>query len=587
MSLVASLLRSLALVCVVLGASAPVSLATQAPHTGPYAVRAEYDRRVPMRDGITLSADVYRPATPGRFPVILERTPYDNSRVSRLEIGRFLASHGYVYVTQDVRGRGDSDGSFYPLRFEVHDGYDTQTWAGTQPWSAGTVGTTGASYMGWTQVYPGGLNNPYLGAMVAIATPPDPVRNFPFQFGAISPSTVSWVITVSGRTLQDISQLDLTAAYRLLPLRTIDSVLGWQSDVWRDWFDHPTLDAYWREQAYQDRLLDARVPILHVSGWYDDVLVGTLENYVGMTRHARDVATRARQHLLIGPWGHRVNTGRQLGPIDFGPTAVIDLKKVQLQWFDRWLMGIDNGVDTKPPVRIFVMGENVWRDEWEWPLARTAFVNYYLHSGGQANTAEGDGILSRSPPTEEPPDRYRYDPADPVPFITEPEYSQLGGPDDYRPIEQRHDVLVFTGPALEEPLEVCGPLRVVLYASSSARDTDWIARVVNVHPGGYAQRLNEGVVRARFRSGLDRERLLTPGRVEAYTIDAWATCILLARGHRLRVEISSSAFPRFDTNLNTGGPIGWEERGVVAEQTVYHDRDHPSHLIVPVVPRER
>ncbi len=578
-------LRALPHLLAVAVAASAGTLAAQDAQPGPFTVRAEFDLRVPMRDGVTLSADVYRPDTTGRFPVIVERTPYDNSRPARLEIGKFLASHGYVYVTQDVRGRGDSEGVFYPLRFEAADGYDTQTWAGTQPWSNGTVGTTGSSYMGWTQVYTAGLNNPHLGALVSVVTPPDPVRNFPFQFGTISPTTISWVITVSGRTLQDISQLDLESAYRTLPLREVDRVLGWQLQPWRDWFDHPTLDTYWQELAYQDRLLEARAPILHVSGWYDDVLVGTLENYVTMVTSAGDTAARRKQHLRIGPWGHRVNAGRRLGPIDFGPDATIDFAGIQLRWFDHWLKGIDNGVETEPPVRIFVMGENRWRDELEWPLARTHYVNYYLHSAGGANTAAGDGTLDTTRPDTEPADRFRYDPADPVPFITEPGYSQLGGPDDYRPIEARQDVLVFTAAAQEEPLEVCGPVRTVLYAASSARDTDWIARIVDVHPDGFAQRLVEGVVRARFRHGLDEERLLTPGRVERYSIDLWATCIVLAPGHRLRLEIASSAFPRFDRNLNTGGPIGWESEGVPADQTIYHDRDHPSHLIVPVVPR--
>ncbi len=569
-------------------AAAPLTypqLHAQSDRAGPYRIRAEYDVRVPMRDGITLSADVFRPDAPGRFPVILERTPYDNSRVARLALGKHLVTHGYVYVTQDVRGRGDSDGEFYPLIHEARDGYDTQTWAGEQPWSNGIVGTTGSSYMGWTQVYAAGLNNPHLGAMVSIVTPPDPVRNFPFQFGTISPTTISWVITVSGRTLQDISQHDLETAYRTLPLREMDRALGWHLKPWRDWFDHPTLDAYWEQQAYQERLLSSDVPILHISGWYDDVLVGTLENYVNMVRRAEDPEVRGRQRLLIGPWGHRVNVHRPWEHIDFGPDAVIDLNNVQLRWFDRWLKGMQNGVDAEPPVRIFVMGENVWRDAEEWPLARTDYVKYFLHSGGRANTLFGDGTLSDRPPGDEPPDEYRYDPMDPAPFITEPQYSQLGGPDDYRSVERRDDVLVYTGAALTEPLEVCGPLVVKLYAASSAKDTDWTARVLDVHPDGYAQRLNDGIVRARFRNGLAREEFLTPGQVEEYTIDAWATCVLLGVGHRLRLEISSSAFPRFDPNLNTGGPIGKEAQAVIAHQTVYHDRMRPSHILLPVAPR--
>jgi putative CocE/NonD family hydrolase len=249
-------------------------------------IKIEYDQRVKMRDGVHLSADVFRPDAPGRFPVILVRTPYDNASPGYAQQGLFWASRGYVYVVQDVRGRGESEGEFYPLVYEAADGYDTQTWCGTAPWSNGKVGTTGGSYLGWTQVYSAGLRNPHLAAMVSIVTPPDPTRNFPVQHGAYSPTTVSWLAYVSGKTLQDTSHIDLMAAYRTLPLRDIDEAFGRDIRAWNDWLDHPTLDDYWKEQSYQDQLLDATVPILHVSGWYDDVLVGTTENYVNMTTRA-------------------------------------------------------------------------------------------------------------------------------------------------------------------------------------------------------------------------------------------------------------------------------------------------------------
>jgi len=551
-----------------------------------YPVKIEYDQRVTMRDGLTLSADLYRPDAPGRFPVILVRTPYDNGVAAQVARGKWWASRGYVYVVQDVRGRGESDGEFYPLVHEAEDGYDTQTWCGTQAWSSGKVGTTGGSYLGWTQVYPAGFRNPHLAAMVSIVTPPDPGRNFPVQFGVYLPSALSWLAYISGRTLQDITQHDLMGAYQHQPLQEADSRLGRRIRAWRDWFDHPTLDDYWRQQAYQERLLEATVPILHVSGWYDDVLVGTTENYVNLTTRAKDLEARKRQRLLIGPWGHAVNTTTRLGTIDFGPQALIDLDALQLHWFDRWLKGEANGVEQDSPVRLFVMGENRWRDEREWPLARTRFARYYLHSRGRANSLFGDGSLDTEPPPgDEPPDRYRYDPTDPVPFITDPHFSQTGGPDDYRAVERRDDVLVYSSLPLAEPLEVCGPIRTVLHAASSAIDTDWTAKLLDVHPDGYAQRLADGVVRARLRKSHERAELLAPGQIEAYEIDCWSTCILLQSDHRLRVEIASSAFPKFDRNLNTGGPIGKEAKGVTAEQTIYHDRPRPSYVELPVIPR--
>jgi putative CocE/NonD family hydrolase len=547
-----------------------------------YAVRMEYDQRVPMRDGVTLSADVFRPDEPGKFPVVLVRTVYDNASAGYATQGMFWASRGYAYVVQDVRGRGESEGTFYPLVHEARDGEDTLAWCARQAWSSGKVGTTGSSYLGWTQVY--AAASPHLSAMIPIVTPPDPHRNFPVQFGAYAPTTISWLAYISGRTLQDTSHIDLMKAYWHLPLIEMDSLFGRRIPAWRDWLDHPTLDAYWGKQAYQEKLLGTEAPALHISGWYDDVLVGTTENFINLTMRGSSPLIRARQWLLIGPWGHRINT-RSVGGVDFGPGAVIDLEELQLQWFGHWLEGKDNGVDAWPKVRIFVMGENRWRDEKEWPLARTEYKKLFLRSRGRANSRFGDGTLGTEPPGNEPPDRYRYDPRDPVPFLTEPNFSQIGGPDDYRAVERRDDVLVYDGPVLEESLEVCGPLRVKLYAASSARDTDWTAKLLDVRPDGYAQRLNDGIVRARFRRSLAREEFLTPGAVEEYDVDCWSTCIVMGKGHRLRLEISSSAFPKFDRNLNTGGPIGKESEGLVAEQSVYHDAARPSHVLVPVVPR--
>jgi hypothetical protein len=280
-----------------------------------------------------------------------------------------------------------------------------------------------------------------------------------------------------------------------------------------------------------------------------------------------------------------VNTTRRLGDVDFGPEALIDFDGAQRRWFDHWLKGEDNGVESDPKVRIFVMGENRWRNENEWPIGRTRYVEYFLHSGGRANSLFGDGRLDTQAPSTEPADTFRYDPEDAVPFITEPNFSQVGGPDDYRPVERRDDVLVYSTAPLTEPLEVCGPLKVQLHAASSARDTDWTAKVLDVHADGFAQRLNDGIVRARYRKSMAETSFPEPGRVESYDIDAWSTCALLGKGHRLRLEISSSAFPKFDRNMNTGGPIGKETMGIVAEQTVYHDRERPSRVVIPVVKR--
>jgi putative CocE/NonD family hydrolase len=364
----------------------------------------------------------------------------------------------------------------------------------------------------------------------------------------------------------------------------MDKAIGRNLPAWRDWMSRPFGSPYWAGLSYQQALNKASAPALHVTSWYDDVQVGTLENFTTLTDPSRPAQDRASQHLIVGPWGHAINASRKLGDIDFGPDAVIDFDGAQLRWFDHWLKGIDNGVDREPPVRVFLMGANEWRSEDEWPIARTQYVKFFLHSSGKANSLTGDGRLARDPPAGETPDRFDYDPRDPVPFITEPTGKQVGGPDDYRQIEARRDVLVYTTEPVVTAYDICGPLRVKLFAASSARDTDWTAKILDVHPDGFAQRLNDGIVRARFSKGLDRERLLTPGAVESYDIDAWATCIRMQPGHRLRLEISSSAFPKFDRNLNTGRPIGTETRSVVASQTVHHDSTAASYLLVPIVP---
>ena len=547
----------------------------------PGPVLMQYDVRVPMRDGVTLSADVYRPRGSARVPIILVRTPYDNGTAPNVAAGKRWAERGYAYVIQDVRGRGESDGTFYPLVTEADDGYDTIEWLAKQPWSDGKVGMMGGSYLGWVQVYAAIRKPPHLVAIAPAVTPPDPDRNFPVQHGAYGPATISWLAAISGKTMQDISQHDLRAAYSYLPLYEADQLLGRTLTAWRDWLDHPRRDGYWEAQAFQQQLKNVDIPMLHLSGWYDDVLIGTLENFGLLER-------KPNQFLLIGPWGHHINAGRKLGAIDFGPSAVINLDSIYVRWFDRWLKDRPNGADHDAKVKIFVMEENRWHDEPAWPLPGTRNLKFYLKSGGKAQSRFGDGWLDTIPPgASSPPDRYRADPMHAFPFVTDDAFSQIGGPDDYARVEERKDVLVYTTAPLTRAMEVCGPLKVQLYASTSAKDADWATKVLAVRPNGFVQRLNDGIVRARFRRGFDREELIPPGTVERFEVDNWATCIRLGVGWRLRLEVASHAFPKFDRNLQTGGPIGKEADGVVADQTVYHDAQHPSYLVVPVVTRNR
>ncbi len=551
-------------------------------------VRVEFDQRVPMRDGITLSADIYRPVDSSdeskKYPVVLTRTPYMKLSERMLVPAKYFAELGYVFVAMDVRGRGDSEGRFVPYVNEGKDGYDAIEWCSFQPWSDGNVGTIGSSYPGCIQWLAALQKPPHLRAMVVRVTPSDPFVETPT--GLPSPMTLCWLHYVSGHMNQLMEAVDWEQVYEHLPLLTMDERAGRLNQNWRANIEHPQLDDYWAPLSYQDKFELLDVPVLHISGWYDDEQIGTPLNYIGMTTRGATPAARSGQRLLMGPWGHVVNTVSKLGEVDFGPQALIDMRAEELRWFNHWLKGYTNisSGTGEFPVRIFVMGANEWRYEREWPLARTQWTPFYLHSGGRANSRFGDGSLSTEKPGYEPTDKYLYDPAHPVPFITDPTSSQIGGPDDYSAIERRDDVLVYVTEPLTEEVEVTGSIQVDLYASSSAPDTDFMAKLVDVWPSGFTQRLCDGMVRARFREGMDRPSLIEPGRVYHYTIDCWNTAQLFKIGHRIGLEISSSAFPKYDRNLNTGAALGVTTEMKVAEQRIYHDEEHPSAVILPINP---
>ena len=557
-------------------------------------VRIEFDVRVAMRDGVRLSADIYRPddrdsAGAGKFPVILARTPYNKSteRGNHLQLGRYFASRGYAYVAMDVRGRGDSEGVFVPYRNEGPDGYDAIEWCAAQRWSSGKVGTIGSSYLGYDQWIAALQQPPHLTTMIVLVTPPDPFVESPT--GLQSPTYMSWYHLLIGHTLHNAAGVDWNAIYRHLPLATMDEAAGFHAPYWQEILNHPGINAWWEPLIYQNKFDRVKLPILHISGWYDDEQAGALMNYIGMTKHGATEDARKNQKLLMGPWPHAVNSTRKLGAIDFGPTALIDLEGYELRWFDRWLKGVANGVMDEKPVRIFVMGKNEWREEANWPVPGTEYVKYFLSGGGRANSLFGDGKLQPQLPGaagKESADRYRYDPADPVPFLMEPSYAQVGGPDDYRPVERRDDVLVYTSEAFAEPRLICGPITAHLSAASSAVDTDFMVKLLDVWPDGFAQRLTDGMVRARYRDGGDKMSLIEPGKIYEYDVDLWNTCQEFGKGHQVRVEVASSAFPKYDRNQNTGEPLGKTANVKVAEQTIYHDAVHASYVTLPMVLRK-
>lgn len=538
----------------------------------------------PMRDGVLLSADIYRPDSGGRCTTVLTRSCY--TKVAKAFGGnqdraKFWTANGYVYMTQDVRGRGDSSGTFYPLRHETEDGSDTIDWIASQSWSDGRVVMIGGSYPGWTQLYAACSRNSKLIALVPMVTPADPDRGFPLSYGMIMPAAGAWLAFLDGHTNQELNGDDLDRAYKHQPTFDFDRILGRCLQSWRDWVTHAVRDHYWDSLAYQTRLLETSQHMLHVSGWYDDCLSGALENFSRLiARRYTDAAPL--QRLLVGPWLHGTIGQRKIGELDYGEGAEVDLNQLQLEWFNTCLTA-RNVEEPLATVRLFMMGRNAWIEGTTWPLAHTQYIPFYLHSQGHANTRNGDGALSVEPPLDEPPDKFSYNPAKAVPYSPNVDFKQVGGPDNCAEIELRDDVLVYTGPILEAPLVICGPLRVKLYARTTARDTDWTAKILDVQPDGKAIRLNDGAIRARFRNGHDREEFLRPGEIVHYDIDCWATCIELPVGHRLRLEISSSAFGKYDVNLNGGGPVGRESEPHIADQSVFHNAKYPSHLVLPVL----
>lgn len=551
-----------------------------------YAVTVDRDVMVPMSDGIRLAADVYRPKASGQYPVILTRTPYDkrNTEHKYAFTGGLFASQGYAYVVQDVRGKFASEGEYYPYRHEAQDGHDTIEWAGTQPWSTGKAGTYGFSYWGSTQWLPAPLANPHLRAMVPIVTGQSVYRRWIYNGIYRFNDVLFWHFGNTTTRTRELDGIDLDAAVRHLPAIDAAEAMGADIPAYRDWLSHPTPDAYWEPFCVDDQVERVTAPALLIGGWYDYYLEEMFDDFNRMRTRGGSEAARQSQ-LLIGPWTHE--TVSKFEAVDFGAEAAFmpQVKRL-LQWFDRWLKEDAGAAHADGPIRLFIMGENVWRSELEWPLARTEFTHYYLHSGGNAATRQGDGWLSREPPGAQPPDRYTYDPADPTPSLggTSIYGAAVAGPVDQGKVEDRTDVLVYSTAPLEEDVEVTGPIDLVVFAASSAVDTDFVAQLVDVHPDGRAINLRTGAVRARYRESFDTPAPLTPGAVTEFRIRVGATSNLFKKGHRIRLEVRSAHFPEFGRNLNTGQDPMTSTEFVAAEQIVYHDPTRASYLLLPVIP---
>ena len=585
---------------------------------------------VPMRDGVRLATDIYLPAlsgqpAPGNFPVILERTPYDKAGSGNVTNGTYYARRGYVCAIQDVRGRFVSEGEWYPFAKEAPDGYDTVEWLAAQEWSDGQIGTMGASYCGSDQSALATLNPPHLSTMIVAVGASNYYHCSMRQNGALEQRFMIYAFRMATTSKEAFADPNIKAAVDRAfanvgewvsraplkkgtsPLRMLPNYEQWVLDL----FTHGEYDDYWKQRGYaisQYYEEHADVPTLYLGGWYDSYARATCENYTALSK-----MKNSRQVLLMGPWTHGGWGVTNAGDVDFGNHSFINYNDLRLAWFDHFLKGMHTEVSDWSPVKIFVMGtgegtpnyqgrlhhSGYWRDEQDFPLPDTQFTPYYLHTDGELSTT--------LPSTDEPTSCFSFDPQYPVPTIgggisaADPimgagAFDQRGstrffGCKDTLPLNARSDVLTFQTPPLENDVEITGPITVKLHASSSARDTDFTAKLIDVcplsddFPDGLAINLTDSIIRARYRNGWDTPELLEPGKVYEFAFELYPTSNIFKKGHRIRLDISSSNWPRFDVNPNTGGDLGVERRLGIAEQTIYHEPEHPSHVVLPVIER--
>ena len=537
--------------------------------------------KIPMRDGVGLSSNIFRPGSLAKLPTILVRTPY-NKGVALGPAYRLFVENGYAVVVQDVRGKYESDGVFNSHDQEGPDGEDTLEWIARQNWSDGQIGMVGGSYLGIVQWKLALLNNPHLKAIFPIVSGNDDYRDrFYSRGGAFKiGNRLSWM--ASNLRASDFRP-DFAGYVRSLPLRLADvATTGQVSKLYYlPVMEHPTYDEYWKSRSVREHLRDIKIPVFSVGGWYDNFVEGDLESFSELRRAGKPA------YSAIGPWPHNMSTA--FDGVSFGANSSLPVAKLQLEWFNHWMK---TPAQTKPfhgaKLRIFVMGQNRWRDENEWPLKRAKVTSYFLASKVGANSVDGDGLLLPRPPTSDRKDAYAYDPANPVPtaggaVCCTPSIFPWG-PKDQRKIEARKDVLVFSSATLKKEVEVTGPISLILYASTSTPDTDFTAKLVDVFPDGTARNLCDGILRIRYRESLSKPEPAAPGNIYKLLIETGVTSNVFLPGHKIRVEVSSSNFPRFDRNLNTGGSIVDETRMQVAKQTIYHGKKYPSRILLPIVP---
>lgn len=571
---------------------------------------------IPMSDGVRLAADVYLPKAEGRFPAIVERTPYnrEESVILRTKTPQFFAERGFVFIVQDVRGRFGSEGTWYPFVDdgwgENRDGFDTIAWVAKQPWCNGNVGTAGGSYAGQTQMFLAPTRPAALKCCFVREAASDLAQQWCYRGGALEWAfNLDWILRHGVHALRrQIRLLERAingdnSRFGGLPLcqgPEFSTPFRWIHDLLQRGDD----ETYWDPFNFERRYSKIDVPIYHMAGWFDIFLDGTLRNFMGLQKRARSKESRNAQKLIIGPWTHGPTVSdpafaRYVGDMDFGDQALVDFNAEHLRWYDRWLNEKEPGVQDEPRVRYFLMGANEWRSADTWPPPGMKVQKWYFQAGksGSANSLNDGRLGLEEPSKDEPADKYRYAPGNPVPTVggntlycgkrrtstgeENPDFSVTAGPRDQRSIEPL--CLTYSSEPLQADLDVIGRVVVELYASSNREDTDFVAKLCDVFPDGRSILVVDGILRARYRKGRFRPKLLRPKKIYRFSIDLWATAWRFAAGHRLRVAITSSNFPRFDRNLNTAGNPAFSGKMMIATNRVYHDSARASHIVLPVL----
>ncbi len=540
-----------------------------------------FETTVTMRDGVELAADVYLPIQATHpAPAIVQSTPYDKSQLIFFKKeAQFFQKHGYAVIVHDVRGRGKSEGYWRAFVNDGPDTYDVIEWAASEDWCNGKVGTTGLSYAGWTQWAAAAEKPPHLNCMISTSAAGRWQQEIPYSYGAFQLYFGWWVYLVRRRIteMHGLEKHDWETILKTLPISAIGDFMKPTGETWQDFMNHDTLDDHWKSLRLDARYSDIDIPCLHITGWYDmEDLMGAFHHYENMIEKS---PASDKQHLIVGPWSH-INCRwphSSYGGLNFGSEAAIDMDNVHLRWFDYWLKGVENGIADDPPVKLFEPGRNNWLHVDHWPLAQKEKL-FFLHFDGKAGQLSGT-----APSTNEPERSYFYDPTDPVPTRMDiKRYPLEDIPLDQSSVESRSDILIYSSEIVSRELVLSGWAHLEIHAASNCEDTEWHAKITDVHPNGQSMKVTQGCLRASYRDSLENPTSLTPNRIYRFVIEFWPSHHVFLPGHRVRVTITSSDFPWFARSMNRFGKIADMDRPQVAKNTIFHTPEHPSCLKLPI-----